>query len=185
MEFNIQRHGRKWSRSEVEQKYHNLCPEKIELIEGKMFWTDEQRLNMLALLLENVGMDAAVKLGDPTPERDLLYVDDHVDAYLTCFNHPKAIGQIFNFATGEKVTVKALAEKMCELTGFRGQILWETIPRRPLDIQVLYGDASKAKSVLGWQSKVTLEQGLRLSIDFWRKKLSGADAGRVARTATN
>ncbi len=61
MEFNIQRQGRKWSRTEVEQKYHKLCPEKIELIEGKMFWTDEQRLNMLALLLENVGMDAAVR----------------------------------------------------------------------------------------------------------------------------
>jgi hypothetical protein len=30
-----------------------------------MFWTDEQRLNMLGLLLENVGMDAAVRLGDP------------------------------------------------------------------------------------------------------------------------
>ena len=65
MEFNIQRQGRKWSRAEIEQKYHQLCPEKIELIEGKMFWSDEQRLNMLALLLENVGMDAAVKLGDP------------------------------------------------------------------------------------------------------------------------
>ena len=65
MEFNIQRQGRKWSRAEIEQKYHDLCPEKIELIEGKMFWSDEQRVNMLALLLENVGMDAAVKLGDP------------------------------------------------------------------------------------------------------------------------
>ena len=52
MEFNIQRQGRKWSRTEVEKKYHQLCPEKIEMIEGKMFWTDEQRLNMLALLLE-------------------------------------------------------------------------------------------------------------------------------------
>jgi hypothetical protein len=65
MEFNIQRQGRWWSRTEIEQKYHDLCPDKIELIEGKMFWNDEQRLNMLALLLENVGMDAAVKLGDP------------------------------------------------------------------------------------------------------------------------
>ena len=65
MEFNIQRQGRKWNRTEVEQKYHKLCPEKIELVEGKMFWNDEQRLNMLALLLENVGMDAAVSLGDP------------------------------------------------------------------------------------------------------------------------
>ena len=65
MEFNIQRQGRKWSRAEIEQKYHKLCPEKIELIEGKMFWSDELRLNMLALLLENVGIDAAVGLGDP------------------------------------------------------------------------------------------------------------------------
>jgi hypothetical protein len=65
MEFNIRREGRKWTRDEVERKYHQLCPEKIELIEGKMFWTDEERLNMLALLLENVGMDAAVRLGDP------------------------------------------------------------------------------------------------------------------------
>jgi hypothetical protein len=64
MEFNIQRQGRKWSRPEIEQKYHKLCPEKIELIEGRMFWTDEERLNMLGLLSENVGMDAAVRLGD-------------------------------------------------------------------------------------------------------------------------
>jgi hypothetical protein len=66
MEFSIQRQGRKWSRAEIEEKYHKLCPEKIELIEGKMFWTHEQRLNMLAVLLENVGMDVAVTLGDPT-----------------------------------------------------------------------------------------------------------------------
>ena len=65
MEFNIHRQGRKWNSNEVEQKYHNLCPEKIELIEGRMFWTDKERLNMLAQLLENVGMDAAVRLGDP------------------------------------------------------------------------------------------------------------------------
>jgi hypothetical protein len=65
MEFNIQRKGRQWSRNEIEQKYHQLCPEKIELIEGKMFWTDVERRNMLALLLENVGIDAAVALGDP------------------------------------------------------------------------------------------------------------------------
>jgi hypothetical protein len=66
MEFDIRRQGRKWDRTEIEQKYRQLCPEKIELIEGKMFWSEEQRLNMLALLLENVGIDAAVRLGDPS-----------------------------------------------------------------------------------------------------------------------
>jgi nucleoside-diphosphate-sugar epimerase len=114
-----------------------------------------------------------VKLGDPTPERDLLYVDDHVESYLTCFAKPQAsIGQDFNFCTGEKLTVQALADKMRAMTGFRGQILWDTIPKRPLDIQVLYGDSAKAKSVLGWEAKVSLDDGLRRTADFWRKKLA-------------
>ncbi len=122
-----------------------------------------------------------VKLGDSTPERDLLYIDDHVDAYLTCMTKPEAsIGQAFNFCTGEKHTVRDLAENLRDLTGFRGQILWDTIPRRPLDIQVLYGDAAKAKSVLGWQVKVSLEEGLRRTVDFWRKKLAVSGAATRA-----
>ncbi len=63
--FDIRRRGRKWTGREVDEKYFKLCPEKIELNDGKLFWTDEERLNMLAMLLENVGMDAAVSLGDP------------------------------------------------------------------------------------------------------------------------
>ena len=46
------------------ERYY-LAPEKIEMIEGKLFWTDEERLTMLALLLENVGVDQAVRIGDP------------------------------------------------------------------------------------------------------------------------
>jgi nucleoside-diphosphate-sugar epimerase len=68
------------------------------------------------------------------------------------------------------------------MTGFRGQILWDTIPRRPLDIQVLYGDSTKAKSVLGWEAKVSLNEGLRSTIDFWRKKLSVLE--RATRAST-
>ncbi|HLL73158.1 MAG TPA: hypothetical protein VK363_17100 [Pyrinomonadaceae bacterium] len=56
--------GRAWSRDEIRSRY-SLTPEKIELIEGKLFWTEEDRLNMLGLLLENVGLDKAVRLGDP------------------------------------------------------------------------------------------------------------------------
>jgi nucleoside-diphosphate-sugar epimerase len=124
-----------------------------------------------------------VKLGDSTPERDLLYIDDHVDAYLTCFAKPEAsAGQVFNFCTGDKLTVRALAEKLRDITGYRGQILWDTIPRRPLDIHVLYGDATKAKSVLGWQAKISLDDGLRRTVDFWRKKLSGSERATSAAT---
>ena len=62
--WNIRNEGRAWSGDEARQRY-DLSPEKIEMIRGKLFWTDEDRIAMLALLLENVGADRAVQLGDP------------------------------------------------------------------------------------------------------------------------
>jgi hypothetical protein len=64
MEWDIRREGRAWSGDEVSERY-SLTPEKFELIGGKLFWSEEDRMNLLGLLLENVGADRAVRLGDP------------------------------------------------------------------------------------------------------------------------
>ena len=63
MDWDIRREGRAWRGNALDR--YDLAPGKIELIYGKLFWSDEERLTMLALLLENVGADAAVRLGDP------------------------------------------------------------------------------------------------------------------------
>jgi hypothetical protein len=60
--FKFNPEARAWQGDEVWEKY-SLTPEKMELIEGKLFWTDEQRENMLGLMLEMVGTDKAVALG--------------------------------------------------------------------------------------------------------------------------
>jgi hypothetical protein len=64
IQWDIRRKGREWQEEEVWSRYQ-LAPEKIELIHGKIFFDDEQRLRMLGLLLEQLGADAAVRLGDP------------------------------------------------------------------------------------------------------------------------
>jgi hypothetical protein len=43
---------------------YDLAPEKIEMIHGKLFWSDEERLMMVGLLLENLGVDKVMQLGD-------------------------------------------------------------------------------------------------------------------------
>jgi nucleoside-diphosphate-sugar epimerase len=112
-----------------------------------------------------------VELGDPDPIRDLVYVDDHVNAYLTCIDNPKAIGETFNFCTGVGTSIKSLADIIAKLSGFDGEIFWNTIPDRPLDIKVLVGEYGKAEQLVGWKPKVTLEEGLKNTIDFWKRKL--------------
>lgn len=69
--WDIRREGRAWHGDEAQSRYA-LTPEKIEMIEGKLFWSDEDRLRMLALLLENVGIDQAVRVGDPQRWREAI-----------------------------------------------------------------------------------------------------------------
>ena len=64
MNWNIQRKGRAWQGNEAREKFA-LTPEKIEMIEGKLFLSEENRLNMLGLLMENIGLDKALKVCDP------------------------------------------------------------------------------------------------------------------------
>lgn len=61
--WDIRPEGRAWTGNEAMERYM-LTPEKIEMVQGRLFWDDEERLVFLGLLLENVGADAAVRLGD-------------------------------------------------------------------------------------------------------------------------
>ncbi|HEY7060879.1 MAG TPA: hypothetical protein VII06_05315 [Chloroflexota bacterium] len=62
--WDIRREGRAWGPGEALPRLE-LAPEKMEMLGGKLFWSDRERLTMLGLLLEQMGMDAAVRLGDP------------------------------------------------------------------------------------------------------------------------
>lgn len=66
-DFDIRRRGRRWTPEEIERKWreHPEIPHRLELIDGKLFLSDGQRITMLGWMLEQLGADAAVKLGDP------------------------------------------------------------------------------------------------------------------------
>ncbi len=60
--WDIRRGGRRWEGEEASGRWQ-LTPEKFEMYRGKLFWSEADRINLLGLLLENVGADAAVRLG--------------------------------------------------------------------------------------------------------------------------
>ena len=63
-QWDIRGRGRAWRGDEAMSRYM-LTPEKLEMVGGKLLWSNEDRVTLLALLLENVGADRAVQLGDP------------------------------------------------------------------------------------------------------------------------
>jgi hypothetical protein len=73
VEFEIHLEGRRWTPEEIESKWrqaHETIPERLELIEGKVFLGDEQRITMLGWMLEQLGADVAVQMGDPEVWRE-------------------------------------------------------------------------------------------------------------------
>lgn len=74
--WDIRPDGRAWSADEAPTRWA-LTPEKIEILDGRLFLTDADRVTMLALLLENVGADRAVRLGDPDVWREAVAKVSH------------------------------------------------------------------------------------------------------------
>ena len=66
--WDIRGEGRAWRGDEARQRYE-LTPEKLEMVQGKLLWDEEDRVKLLGLLLENVGADRAVRLGNPAAWR--------------------------------------------------------------------------------------------------------------------
>ena len=63
-EWDVRNAGRAWSAAECRERWE-LTPEKLEMHSGKLLWSEEDRIALLGLLLENVGADTAVRLGAP------------------------------------------------------------------------------------------------------------------------
>jgi nucleoside-diphosphate-sugar epimerase len=121
---------------------------------------------IITQMLKNQG----VTLGNSTPVRDFLYVDDHVNGYLSIIKHPKILDKIgsnraVNFATGEGFTIGDWTKKIADKIGYDySNVKWKFSYARPTEIFKLIGDNTKARELLGWEPKTNWSRGLDLTI---------------------
>jgi GDP-L-fucose synthase len=122
------------------------------------------------------GDEEIVLWGDGSPTREFLYVDDCVEAlWLAAQQYDGA--EPVNLGSGEEIAIRDLAELVAELTGFGGEIVWDTSrpngqPRRRLDV-------SRAKELFGFHARTGLRGGLERTIDWYRAEAPQASSARV------
>ena len=99
-------------------------------------------------------------LGTGSPLREFLHVDDLAAAcvYLMERYDAEEIGEFINIGTGNEITIKALAEELCEVIGYEGQLTFD--PTKPDGTPRKLTDVSKLTS-LGWSYGISFEEGLR------------------------
>jgi CDP-glucose 4,6-dehydratase len=105
--------------------------------------------------------------------RDYFYIKDAVNAYTHLaqkMNELKIRGEAFNFSNELQVTVLELVNKIISIMG-KERIKPKILGTAKNEIPHQYLSAKKAKSVLGWEPKYTLEEGLKETVDWYRKFL--------------
>ena len=123
------------------------------------------------------GQEAVVLWGDGSPTREFLYVDDAADGIVLASEHYGGAGPV-NLGSGTEISIRDLAEKVRDLTGFQGQINWDTSkpngqPRRCLDV-------TRAQERFGFTARVSLDEGLARTVESYSRTVRGTDKDDVS-----
>jgi GDP-L-fucose synthase len=103
--------------------------------------------------------------GDGSPTREFLYVEDCAEAFALASERYDG-GEPVNIGTGQEISIRELAELIADLSGFTGEIVWDTSmpngqPRRSLD-------HSRARELFDFEAKTPLREGLERTIAWYR-----------------
>ncbi len=109
--------------------------------------------------------DFKMTAGEQT--REFNYIDDIIDGYIRASQTGQAIGQIINIGNGTEYRIKDVVLKTLDLMGNPIQPLLGALPYREGEAMHFYCDNSKAKELLNWRSKTSLEEGLKKTIDWY------------------
>jgi dTDP-glucose 4,6-dehydratase len=118
------------------------------------------------------GQDLTV-YGDGSQTRSFCYVSDLVDGIIRLLKsgHHDPV----NIGNPIELSLLEMAEKILQVTGSRSKIIFKPLPED--DPKVRQPDISLARKVLGWEPKVELEEGLRRTLDYFRKSIDTQSAG--------
>jgi UDP-glucose 4-epimerase len=110
--------------------------------------------------------------GDGEQSRDMLHVGDAATANLAAVD--RGDGEIFHVSTGVPVSVNDLFRKLAMLADYKLEPKYG--PRRKGDVYRIALDNTRASRGLGWEPRVSLEEGLSLTVDYFREQVSQAPA---------
>ena len=105
--------------------------------------------------------------GDGRQTRSFCYVSDLVDGIIKLMHAP--VNDPVNIGNPQELTIEQIARRIIEMTGSKSQIVYQPLPED--DPKVRKPDITRARTLLGWEPTVSLEEGLGKTIDYFRQKV--------------
>ena len=104
--------------------------------------------------------------------REFNFVTNLVDGMILAAGHPDPLDGPMNLAGGEVISIRDLVLRIAQLTNSRSSVAIGALPYRPNEIWRMRGDATRACRELGWQPRIGLDAGLRITVDWFRDQIA-------------
>lgn len=148
-------------------KLNNLSYKWARLF--NVYGPKEREARLMPSVILSMLRNEDVKVSTCTKYQDYLHVEDIARGIVEVFE--SNINGAVNICSGEPIQLRVIVEKIAELTEFKGQILWGTVPSY-FDEPLVVGNNTKLKKEVGFSPKYTLEEGLKHTIDYWKEALN-------------
>ncbi len=158
--------------------YHRLYGIKSAVLRltntyGPRMRVKDARQTFIGLWLRRLVEGQPFEVWEGAQLRDFTYVDDAVEALLLAACEPKAQGHAFNLGADRAVSLKDLADKLVAVFGGGSYALKAFPPeRKRIDIGDYQADDRRFRQATGWEPRVSLEEGLKRSLDYYRANLA-------------
>jgi UDP-glucose 4-epimerase len=104
--------------------------------------------------------------------REFNFVTNLTDGMILAAQHTERIDGPINVAGGEEVPIRDLVRKIVDLTKSRSPVEIGALPYRPNEIWRMRGDATRARQALGWKPAVSLDEGLRITVEWFQDQIA-------------
>jgi len=124
-----------------------------------------------AIATQMINNPDEVNLGSKEPVRNFIFIDDLIDLWVEIIksDNQELLGEAFNTGPSNGVTIEELALKIAEKLNWKGKINWNTREKRIGEVMYLNSENDKITNTLGWQPKISLDEGLDKVIKIWRQ----------------
>lgn len=114
-----------------------------------------------------------IRVGSTHTTRDFTFVKDTVEGFVKIADCREAIGQVVNLGANREISIGDLVQRIGAVVGVPLTVVTEDERKRPekSEVERLWSDNAKARALMGWEPRHSLDDGLRLTADWLRKNL--------------
>jgi UDP-glucose 4-epimerase len=157
--------------------YHRMyglraCALRLTNCIGPHMRVKDARQTFLGLWIRRLLEGEAIEVWDGQQQRDFTYVDDVVEAFLLAGASEEAVGRAFNVGGDSPIHLRRLTQLLIELNEGGEYVVCSYPPEhKRIDIGDYYADFRLIRSILGWEPRVALREGLARTLGFYREHL--------------